>query len=131
MSYIGLNPTCFYVCDSGFGFQWDGSFTTEIISTSLALCVPLRQFLCLGLASYLLDHCRISIMMFRSVLCSRAIGCSSIQCERSWSEQVDEKTRETHSDQAAILFRGDHLGGATESLERPILVSSGPARGES
>ena len=86
-----LNPTCFYVHDSSFGFQRDGLFNAEIISTSLARCVPLHRFLCLGLASYLLDHCRISVMMSRSVLCSRAIGCLSIQCERSWSKWVDEK----------------------------------------
>ena len=69
-------------------------------------------------------------MMSRSVLCSWAIECSSIQCERSWSELVDEKTRETYGDQAVILFGGDHLGGDPESLARPILVSFGPARGE-
>ena len=43
---------------------------------------------------------------------------------------MDEKTRETYGDQAAILFGGDHLGGAPESLAGPILVSLGPARGE-
>ena len=104
MSYIGLNLTWFYVQDSGFGFQRDGSFNAEIISASLARGVPLLHSLCLGLVSYLLDHSQISVMMSRSVLCSRAIGCSSIQCEHSWSEWVDEKTRETYGDQAAILF---------------------------
>ena len=43
---------------------------------------------------------------------------------------MDEKTRETYGDQAVILFGGDHLGGAPESLARPILVSLGLARGE-
>ena len=121
---------CFYVRDSGFGFQRDGSFIAEIISISLARGVPLRRYFCLSLASYLLDHGRISAMMSRSVLCSRAIGCLSIQCKRSWSERVNEKTRETYGDQAAMLFGVNHLGGAPESLARPILVSSGPARGE-
>ena len=52
------------------------------------LCAASPLFL--GLASYLLDHCQIIVMMSRSVLCSRAIGCSSIQCEHSWSEWEDE-----------------------------------------
>ena len=130
MSYVVLNLTCFYVQDSGFGFQRDESFNAEIISTSLARGVPLRRSLCLGLASYLLDHSRISVMMSRSVLCSWAIGCSSIPCERSRSELVNKKTRETYEDQAAMLFGVDHLGDTPESLGRPILVSSGPARGE-
>ena len=43
---------------------------------------------------------------------------------------MDEKNRETYGDQATILFGGDHLGGAPESLARPILVSSGLASGE-
>ena len=43
---------------------------------------------------------------------------------------MDEKNRETYGDQAAMLFVGDHLGGAPESLARPILVSLGPARRE-
>ena len=39
------------------------------------------------------------------------------------------KPRETYGVQAAILFGGDHLGGAPESLARPILVFSVPPRG--
>ena len=53
------------------------------------LCAASPLFL--GLASYLLDHCRIIVMMSSSVLCSLAIGCSSIQSECSWSERGDEK----------------------------------------
>ena len=91
MSYIGLNITCFYVQDSGFGFHRDGSFNAEIISTSLAHGVLLRCSLCLGFASYLFDHSWISVLMSRSVLCSQAIGCSIIHCERSWSERANKK----------------------------------------
>ena len=43
---------------------------------------------------------------------------------------MDKKTRDTYGDQAAIFSGGDHLGNAPESLACPILVSSGPARGE-
>ena len=46
MWYFVLNPTCFYVRDSGFGFQRDGLFNAEIISTYFALCVPLLHFVC-------------------------------------------------------------------------------------
>ena len=73
--YINLNLTCFYVRGSGFGFQRYGSFNAEIIFTSLARGVPPRRSLCLGLASCLFDHGRISAMMSRNVFCSREIGC--------------------------------------------------------
>ena len=41
-----------------------------------------------------------------------------------------KKLAKTYGDQAAILFGGDYLGGAPESLVRPILVSLVPARRE-
>ena len=83
----------------------------------------------LGLASYLLDNCRIIVVMSRSVLCSRLIGCSSMH--RS-VHGVNEGTKSSriYGDWAAIFFGGDHLGGAPESLARPVLVALGPARGE-
>ena len=43
---------------------------------------------------------------------------------------MGRKAHETYGGRAAILFGGDHLGGAPESLSRLVLVSLGPARGE-
>ena len=40
------------------------------------------------------------------------------------------KSHKTYGGRSAILFGGDHLGGAPESLARTILVSLGPSRGE-
>ena len=49
MSYIGLNLTCSYVRYSGFGFQRDGSFNAEIISTSFSHSVFRSRVLAFGL----------------------------------------------------------------------------------
>ena len=74
----------------------------------------------------LTDHCY--DVQVRFVLLGDCMFKHPMRAFMEWMR--GRKAHKTYSDRAAILFGGDHLGGAPEYFARLLLVSLGSARGE-